>query len=161
MYLERKQDLSVYYCVKDAFDSVNASFVTIVDEFPNSGSNQPVELTIPTVSIENSVYSVRPFELGNREGVDIRTWIITIFGDNKSQTDDFGYLIKNTFQQGIPVYDYDEGFPPDVSPTQIGAMDWLTLEYTPIRIFPETQGETSKVYWRGQVKLVARYNQTT
>jgi len=151
MYIERKQDLSVYYLIKATFTPLNPS-ITIVDEFPTG------ELALPTISIENSTYRVKPLELGNRMGIDIRKWNINIFADNKSQRDDYGYLIKNTVQNGIAVYDYDEGFPPDVSPTQIGAMHILELSVSPIRIFPQL---VSKLYWRGQVKLVAQYNQTT
>lgn len=152
MYIERKQDLSVYYKIKDTFDAEGASFIEIVDEFPAE------DLTIPSISIENHSYMVRPFELGNRTGLDIRKWYINIFANNKSQRDDYGYLIKNALQDGIPVYDYDEGFPPSVSPTQIGGLTVVELEVSPIRIFPEL---VSKLYWRGQIKLVAVYNQTT
>lgn len=151
MYIERKQDLSIYYLLHDTFAAAG-SFIKIVDDFPTG------ELELPCISIENHAYRVKPLELGNRKGYDIRTWYIHIFANNKSQRDDYGYLIKNTLQQGIPVYDYDEGFPPTVSPTQIGAMDILELEYSPKRVDSRM---VSKLYWRGQIKLVARYTLTT
>ena len=154
MYIERKQDISIINLIEDTFKA-RGNFITVTDEFPTT------ELVIPSVSVENHAYWVKPLELGNRTGMDIRTWYIDIFANNKSQRDDFSYLIKNTLQQGIPVYDYDEGFPPDVSPTQIGAMDILQLEYSPIRVFPETLNVNTNLYWRGQVKLVARYTLTT
>lgn len=152
MFLERKQDLSVYYFIQDLFTDQGATFVNVVDDFPTS------DLELPTVSIENHAYTVAQYELGNRQGIDVRTWFINIFAENKSQRDDYAYLIKNSVQSGIPVYDYDEGFPPDVSPSQIGALDILEIEVTPITIFSEL---VSTLYYRTQVRIVARHNETT
>jgi hypothetical protein len=146
-FLERKQDLSVYYLIKDLFET--DTFITVVDDFPVT------ELDIPTISIENSAYFVEWYELGNRKGVDTRTWFINIFAENKSQRDDYAYLIKNEVQNGIPVYDYEEGFPPDVSPTQLGSMGILELRVEPIRVDPDS---VSTLYWRTQITVVARYN---
>lgn len=147
MYIERKQDLSMYYFVKDLFE--NYSFIEIVDDFPLG------ELNPPVISIENTLYTVDWYELGNRKGIDVRAWYINIFAENKSQRDDYAYLIKNEVQNGIPVYNYDEGFPPDVSPSQLGAMEILELRVDPIRVDSEM---VSKLYWRTQITIVARYN---
>lgn len=138
----------MYYTVKDIFEPY--PFVTVVDDFPVE------ELSIPTISVENAAYVVDWYELGNRKGVDIRTWFINVFAKNKSQRDDYAYLIKNEIQNGITVYNYDEGFPPDVSPTQIGAMEILELRVEPIRVLAEL---VTTLYWRTQIILVARYNQ--
>jgi len=146
MFIERKQDLSVYYYIENLFTTYPD--ITVVDEFPTT------TLTIPTVAVENGMYTVEWYELGNRRGIDLRTWFIDVYAKNKSQRDDYSYLIKNEVQDGIPVYDYDEGFPPDVSPTQIGAMEILELSVEPIPILAEL---VSTLYYRAQVRLIARY----
>lgn len=148
MYIERKQDLSVYYYILDLFEDAGATFVNVVTEFP-TGS-----LKLPTVSIENGLFTVPPLELGNKRGLDMRYWHINIFAKNSSQKDDYSYLIKNGVQDGIPVYDYDEGFPPDVSPTQIGALVITDLQVNPIRVMSEL---VTTMYYRAEVKFLAYY----
>lgn len=147
MYIERKQDLSVYYFIQQAFEDAGGTFVNIVDDFPTS------ELELPCISIENHTFTVEPLELGNRKGVDVRTWFINIYTENKSQRDDFAYLIKNKVQEGIPVYDYDLGFPPTVVP-QLGSMSHIELSVMPI---PVNSALVSTLYFRAQVKVVAVY----
>jgi hypothetical protein len=155
MYKERKEDLSVYYFIEEIFSST--SFITIVDEWP-TGEIQP-----PVISVENELLSVRPLELGNRRGVDIRTWYINIFAKNNSQRDDFAYLIKNEVQSGIPVYDFDEGFPAEgqtpaeAGITQIGTLSWDQIA---IKKFPVlTVDNVSKMYYRAQVTISCANNQ--
>lgn len=146
MYIERKQDLSMYYLLDNLFAPYD--FVKIVDDFPSGN------LDLPTISVENTLYTVDWYELGTRKGIDVRAWYINVFAKNKSQRDDYAYLIKNTIQNGIPVYDYDEGFPPDISPSQIGAMEILELRVDPIRVDSDM---VSTLYWRAQITVVARY----
>ncbi len=148
MYIERKQDLSVYYYISNLFTDEGATFVNVVTEFPTEN------LKIPTVSIENGLFTVPAFELGNKRGMDMRFWHINIFANNNSQKDDYSYLIKNSIQDGIPVFDYDEGFPPDVSPTQIGALVITDLQVNPIRVMSEL---VTTMYYRAEVKFLAYY----
>jgi len=147
MYVERKQDLSVYYFIDKVFTDAGATNINIVDGFPTG------ELVLPTVAIDNDFLTTRYFELGNRRRLDIRTWYIDIFTENKSRRDEFAYLIKNEVQNKIPVYDYDEGFPPP-TPTQIGVLDVMEISMRPIRVLPEL---VSTLYWRAQVKIIAYY----
>jgi len=42
------------------------------------------------------------------------------FAQTKAQRDEIGYRILDSLEQCIPVYDYDEGFPPDTTPTNLG-----------------------------------------
>lgn len=145
MLIYRKEDLSVYYFIKGVFSL--APSISIEDGFPEK------LLTIPTVSIEAGKLSEEYFEIGNRDRLRIRTWFIDIFANNKSQRDDFGYKILDESDNGINIYDYDEGFPPNSSPTKIGHMDILSKSYEPI---PVLLDENEKLYFRGQVILVTQ-----
>lgn len=144
MLIYRKEDLSVFYFIKATFSSY--SLLTVVDSFPENEV-----LTIPTVAIDAGKLTEEDFELGNREKVRVRTWYIDIFAKNKSQRDDMGYSILAATRNGINIYDYDEGFPPDFSPSRIGHMQILSQSYEPI---PVILSENEKSYFRGQVILV-------
>ena len=149
MYIERKQDLSMYYYIRQILDDEGGTFVNVVDDFPSG------LLELPTVSVVSSDITSKPFELGNRKGLDVRIWFIDVFAKNKSQRDEYAYLIKNKILEGVPVYDYDEGFPPEVSPTQLGSMSCVEIQTNPIRIFSEL---VSTLYWRREVKATTYYN---
>lgn len=146
MELQSKQDRSVYYYLVDLF--IDTPFITIVDGFPTT------DLVVPSISVEaDTLYSV-PHELGNRFGVKPRIWFIDIFGKNKSQRDEFSYKIFNDLENKIPVYDYDEGFPPDVNPTKIGVLDPRNLQMKIVRVMPEL---VTKLYWRATISFLADY----
>lgn len=149
MYLERKQDLSIYYWLKDSI-FVDAPFINIADGFPTQG------LELPMVAVEGSDINIGPFELGNPYGIKYRIWDIDVFGENKSQRDEYGYRILNEVENKIPVYDYDEGFPPDVTPTQIGILIPERIKMEIIRVDPNL---VSDLYWRATVSFVAIYEQ--
>lgn len=151
MHLLRKQDLSIYYFLRDDVFALY-DFVNIEDGFPDK------ELELPTVSIEALDISPLIFELGNRVGRKDRFWTMDIFAQQKAQRDEFGYLIIDELENGIPVYDYDEGFPPDVSPTQLGALDVEDIRATPVIIFPEIQ---EKLYWRMSIMFSTVYHPLT
>lgn len=139
------EDLSIFYFIKNMFS--DASHIEIVDSFPES------ILTIPTISIDAGKLKEELFELGDRNKIRIRTWYLDIFAKNKSQRDDFGYRILDQTKNGINIYDYNEGFPPDITPSKIGHMDILSISYEPI---PVMLDESEKLYFRGQVILVTQ-----
>ena len=145
MWRERKEDLSVYYFLKDVFS--DAPFITIVDGFPEG------DLKLPTVAIEAGKIDVVSYELGNRDGMRVRRWYIDIYAVNKSQRDEFGYRLLDVLQNGIPVYNYDEGFPPSVSPTREGTLIVDSKSYNPIRISADV---VDKLYYRATVTFVAQ-----
>jgi len=150
MELERKQDLSVKYWVEDVVFPDIASFLTVVDEFPEE------LLTLPTIAVDWKDIDVKPNELGNRYGIDLRVWMLDIFAKNKSQRDEYSYRIKNYLQaNSIPVYDYDEGFPPDVSPSQIGYLSANQIRVRKVQVLPELVGEN--LYYRSTVYFVGTY----
>lgn len=136
----------MFYFIKNIFQDL-ASFIAIEDSFPEK------LLTIPTISIDAGKLKEELFELGDRDKVRIRIWYIDIFAKNKSQRDDFGYKILEKSKNGINIYDYNEGFPPDIAPTRIGHMDILSISYEPI---PVMLDEAEPLYFRGQVILVTQ-----
>ena len=141
----RNEDLSVHYWIKDMFQDV--AFLTVVDSFPDQIT------TVPTISIDAGKIKEELFEIGNRDKVRIRRWYIDIFAKNISQRDDMGYRILDQSKNGITVYDYNEGFPPDVSPTNINHMDIVGISYEPIPVFLQ---ESESLYYRGQVTIVTQ-----
>lgn len=147
MLRERKEDLSVYYFIKDLFSDV--PFVTIIDAFPTDN------LVIPSISVETQRISTFQFELGNRNRVEVRSWYIDVFAQNKSQRDEFGYRIMNALEECIPVYDYDEGFPPNVTPTRLGCLLVESVRLEWIRVMPQL---VDKLYYRASVYFTAIYD---
>ena len=151
MYIQRKQDLSIFYWLQDdVFKDVN--FITFVDDFPAT------DLVIPTVSVEAKELNLVPFELGNRHGLTDRVWFIDIFGANKSQRDEFGFRILERIEENIPVYDYDEAFPPAVTPTKIGVLIPRKIKMQWVRVIPEL---VSELYWRSVISFEAEYQSVT
>ena len=148
MHLLRKQDLSVYYFIKDLF--ATSPFVEVVDGYPEAG------VTIPTVAVESLDTDAYLLEMGNSQRYNIRVWNIDIYALNKTQRDEFSYQIKDALEEKIPVLDYDEGFPPSVSPSQLGCLETDTIHIEVIRILPEL---VDKYYYRATVSFTAIYNQ--
>ena len=147
MYDERKQDLSVYYYLVDLLS--DATFIKVVDGFPEE------TLEVPTISVEASTIDSYQFEMGNKERLKNRMWYIDLFAVNKSQRDELAYRVMNSLEDCIPVYDYDEGFPPLVSPTQTGCLRVDDIQLRIIRVFPELTGS---LYYRATVSFTAVYN---
>lgn len=147
MYIERKQDLSFYYFVKGLFS--DAPFVTVVDGFPEG------EITFPTVSVDNQRIETYDFELGNKTRQQVRTWVIDIYALNKSQRDDFSYRILNALEGSIPIYNYDEGFPPDTSPSQVGCYLPNQIE---VNLYKIDTDQTNKLYWRAFIFYTGEYS---
>ena len=146
MHLLRKQDLSIYYFLTDLFSAFD--FVNVVDGYPDE------ELKLPTISIEAQDVLPLPHELGNRVGVRNRIWDINVFGLNKAQRDEFSYLILDNLEDGIPVFDYDEGFPPPI-PTKLGLLSVEDITLTVVTIFPVIQ---EKLYWRMSIMFSTIFN---
>jgi hypothetical protein len=148
MHLHRKEDLSIYYFLVDLFSAY--PFVNVADGFPDE------DLELPVVSVEALDIGSPPFELGDRHGLRDRLWLIDVLALNKAQRDEFTYLIMDSLEDGVAVNDYDEGFPPDVTPTKIGALDVRDLSSTVVVIFPEIQ---EKLYWRMSINFATTFNQ--
>jgi hypothetical protein len=142
---EKKQDLSVYYWLQSFLNPM----VKVVDAFPVEN------LVLPSVSIETDVINGFFLELGSGKQEQIRTWTVDVFALNKTQRDEIGYLIYNELDNKIPVYDYDEGFPPAVnSQTQLGILDMLEKKLKTIRVYPEL---VDTLYYRCEITFSTLY----
>lgn len=151
MNRERKEDLSIYYWLKDLFSAT--PYIGIHDGFPGS------PITVPVVAVDYRILNARHYELGNKERLGNRIWYIDVFAKNKSQRDEIAYTILHALEESIPVYDYDEGFPPDVSPSRLGCLmigDNVELEV--IEIMPEL---VDTLYYRERVTFSAEFSDKT
>ena len=141
MYLERKEDLAIYYWLVTKFSST--PFVKIVDGFPDE------DLAIPSISVEQDELENKPFQLGDRKGSSVRTWYIDVFAKNKSQRDEFAYKIYNDLMDGIPDYDIVNGSP---TANRIGHLD---IEYRKIQIVRVDPELVTTLYYRATVTILA------
>lgn len=148
MYQERKEDISVYYWLKNLF--ADAPYVNIVDEFPTT------ILTLPTIAVDVDFIDTEPFELGNSVRHKTRYYAFDIFANNKTQRNEFAYRLLHELEESIIVYNYDEGFPPDVTPTQLGCLVPTEIKVEVLPVFPEL---VDKLYYRATVFLTASFNQ--
>jgi len=146
MYLERKQELSIYYWLEDLFLGTG---VDIVDAYYDG------DLEVPRVAIVGGDIGSSPLELGGTDKYD-RVWYLEIYASTKQQRDEIGYRIfgKLRADGGLEVYDYDEGFPPDVSPSSLGWLDILRHQYRPAIFDSELQ---TALDWRATVAIHSRY----
>jgi hypothetical protein len=147
MYIQRKYDLAVYYFIKDLFNDVEN--INIVDEFPTS------LLTLPTISTEMSTIDAEKFELGNNNRLDVTRFYVDIFAKNKAQRDEYAYRLLEALEDCIPVYDYDQGNPPQAL-TQLGCLQPNEIRLEIIRILPEL---VDTLYYRSTVSFTASYSQ--
>ncbi len=148
MFLERIQDLSIFFWLQDdvfsSFPSIN-----VVDGYPEE------ELVLPVVAVVNDPIALEPFELGDRKGLRIRRWSLEVYAQNKAQRDEISSIILDEIENGIPVKDFNEGFPPAVSPTEIGLLHPFGIISIPMRIFPEL---VERLYWKVIIQFSTEYN---
>jgi len=148
MELEELQDDSVYYLIKDALSIY--PMVNVTDSYPEN------ELTVPTVAIYPRTIDTEPFELGNKSRLRNRIWIVDIYALNQAQGRKLGYKLLNLIENDIPVYNYDEGFPFEVTPSQLGCLKITTLKMEIIKLIPQL---VDKLYYRAVVTFTAYYSQ--
>lgn len=147
MEIERKQDLSVYRWLVDLFTDFPQ--LHIEDAFPVK------DFEIPTVSVEREDIDLLVYELGNRKGLSLGMWRIDIFGKTKTQRDEIGYKILHKIEDGINVYNYDEGFPElPAYPTKIGTLITDEIKMQFIKVYPEL---VDTLYWRAEILFTTIY----
>ncbi len=122
--------------------------INVNDGYPDE------DLELPSVTVESQSMKFREYELGNRTGRRERFWVVDILALVKTQRDEITSIITDSIEDGIPIYDYDEGF---VSPTQIGLLRPFDVGVTTIRIFPSL---VEKMYWRNTIRFYTEYNAT-
>ena len=143
-YPEAKEDVSVLRFVKELFS--DTPFINVVDEFPLE------ELDVPVISVVQGDTVETPYEVGNRSFRRVRQYKIDIFAANKVQRDDYSYRLANALKNKIVVYNYNEGFPPDVTPSILEYLDIASVRIIPIDVMPEL---VEKLYYRTTVRFVA------
>lgn len=144
MYIELKEDLSLFYHVKNVLDNLG---INVVDDFPQE------DLVLPTVSVEAKTVDTEDYELGNSEQMRMRVFDLNIFAKTKTQRDDIGYLLLHSFDRGVIVYNYDEGFPPDSTPSKIGHLDVISRHLSFFRPDPNL---TEQLYYRAFLRIVVK-----
>lgn len=140
----RLEDLSVIYWLKDLLAS---TFITVNDGYTAEN------LVIPSVAIEWNGVEKLDYELGSRDGLVEREYYIDIYAKNRSQRDEIAYMILDALSDPIPVYDYNEGFPP-FSPTQIGC---LNHRRSRARNIPVNSKLVDELYYRATIQYVASF----
>lgn len=145
MEQSRKELLSIYYWVRDLFPD----FVNVTREYPEG------ELVLPTIAVVTLPVKTVPLQLGSDDQLDISEWAIYVFAQNVGQRDDYISIIHRSAKHSICVYDYDQGFPPNVSPTEIGSLYVRDRSKKPVRVFEDL---VKKKYWLGVVLLATYFN---
>jgi hypothetical protein len=140
----RLEDLSTVYWLKDLLSS---TFITVTDGYTAS------DLIVPSIAIEWDTVEKLEYELGNRKGLVEREYYIDIYAKNRSQRDEITYMILDALSNPIPVYDYNEGFPP-YSPTQIGCLNHLR---STAKNIPVNAKLVEELYYRATVHYVASF----
>lgn len=135
--------MSIYYWLESQVDSS----VNVEDEFPSG------ELTLPTVSITELDIRGSALELGGCEQ-DKLFWRIDIFAKNKAQRDYLKYQLYDELEANIEVNDYDEGFPPSVSPSRLGTLIVKDRRAKAVHVFKEL---VDKLYWRASITFTTYY----
>lgn len=151
MNLKRKQHLSLYYWTKNQLPD----FINTIYNFPVRTNEPDGKLKIPTVSVVARPTREFPLELGGKNA-DYRSWSIDIFAKNEIQRDDLAYLIYDNLEDGIDVFDYDQGFPPEITPNKIGQMIVESREVEPIIVFPEL---VKDLYWRSTITFITKFTE--
>lgn len=149
MDIERKKDRSIYYWLKDTVFS-DSAFIKIVDAYDTD------EATVPSIAVRPDIIDAEPVQMGDRRQYNIRIWYLDIYAVNKDQRADIAYRILREVDNGIPILDFDEGFPPDVTPSTIGAIRVDQKRFTPVDVNPEL---VEKMYWRGSITIVEELSQ--
>jgi hypothetical protein len=156
MELNRKVDISIYYYVKDYLESVT-ELITVVDGYPVGWDGQPEgQLSLPTVAVERRPIKIPAYQLGGPSPTAYYAYTLDVFTKTKAQRDDLAYMLQSYLDStNIAVNDYDEGFPPDVTPTRIGTLVIMDeVESRPVYVFPDI---TPLLYWRAVVDFNGYY----
>jgi len=144
MLNERLEDLSFLYFIQNQF--LDFPGVAVVNAFPKD------DLTTPTISVVAKSIELFPGELGNAKQMAIRTWDIDVFAETITQRDEFAYRIINALQYPVSVLDFNMGFPPTVTPSQLYCLKPQAIRMDNIDVDAEL---VSKFYYRNWVNYTA------
>lgn len=144
--------LSIFYFLKENLDTsgwgsggyYQNNVVTLMDSYPNDDEINHIvvtptgmaesEIVLPIVALEYADQNELPFELGNKSGT-MRSFIVSVLGREEGETDDLAQQIFEWFRNyRISINNYNEGFPPEVTPTVIGNIDAENIKMVPVRV---------------------------
>lgn len=144
-YREDNEDMSIVSYLKSAFSAY--PFVSVIMGF------QVNNLTVPSVSIHPLKIDCPPIEIGNGQTDRIRVYQINIYANSDIQRSQFSYTVLNLLDGKIPVYNYNEGFPPDNSPSII---DYLNITEKQLEFYPVYPELVDDLYYRTVIDFVTR-----
>lgn len=70
----------------------------------------PTPTQLPLIAMEFRRIEAEPYEIGNRSGRSLVTYL-HVFGKNRAQRDDIASMLQDYIGQVITVYDYTSGSP--------------------------------------------------
>ena len=148
----RIAELSIFYFLKGKLDDsgwgstgyYNSDVVTLMDAYPNDDelnkivatpTNMPdTEIVLPIVVIEMVDQRGEPFELGSNDAAN-RSFAVSVLGREKAETRDLAQQVYEWFRdENVYLRNYNQGFPPDVEPNIVSAIDVDNVTLLPVRI---------------------------
>lgn len=145
---------SVYYFLKEKFDDTGwgtdgwfgDDYIYFTDSYLKDDEIkrvvtrktvqglQSVELVLPIVTLEYTLQTPIPFQLGSGPAT-AREYLVTVYGNDDREVDEIGQQVYEWLRDNdIPLNNYNDGFPPDVTPTQVGIIELDDPLVTPIRV---------------------------
>ena len=100
-------------------------FAYVVDSFL-----EPTETSLPFLVIETQSVVRRPFELGNRHGRSVRTFV-HVFGRVRGQRDDIASYLQDNLPAAIDYYDFSQSASGSALGWNIVMDDEITVEDAP------------------------------
>lgn len=150
----RHVKLSLYYFLKTKLDAsdygstgyFNDELVTLMDSYPSAAEYERIktpdnalsgetEIVLPIVALSYGSQIEFPFQLGDGPGTTRRV-IVSVFGREETETEDLTQQIFEWFRDNnVSLNNYNEGFPPTVTPTQVGTIEITDVSVTPVQIY--------------------------
>lgn len=145
---------SVYYFLKSKFESINwgtggwfaDEYLYFRDSYLNDDEMkrvvtrknmqglEAVEIVLPVVTLEYIMQTPTAFQLGSGPATS-RDFLVTVYGNDDKEVDEIGQQIYEwLLENDIPLNNYNDGFPPDVTPDQVGLIELDDPILTPIRV---------------------------
>jgi hypothetical protein len=124
---------SLLYWVSDCLVAAGVDYVDVISGSPDV----PIKLSGETVTVfPSSAYS-KPYELGGSDLKNVN-FIVEAFLLTDGKRDDVADLLFEALaERTIPLYDYNEGFPPpygtDDVPTEIGKIQTNSVFLQPVQ----------------------------
>jgi hypothetical protein len=100
----------------------------------NVGQSPDTEVVLPIVVVEFLNQTPQPIGIGERDGT-IRPFLISVLGDSAANAQDIAQEIYSALdEEDITLNDYNQGFPPDITPSGVGVIRVDGLNLSPVMI---------------------------